>query len=227
MCHTFPFIYFFAFQSEIPQTIFSLYPICLNIPFIILAYVLYDKGYDVWLGNARGTKPSQKHIKLSLSGDDRKQYWSFTLHEIGIYDVPACIDYILNQTKSSQLDYVGFSQGTTVFFIMASQLPQYNAKISNMIALAPVAYLEHSQNRLLNLLNKYYGLIRKVLGFFDILSVDADNRYLKWIAEYGCRKIEHKSPLSCRFILYFLDSTQINCVSLQFSNLIQVCNFPI
>lgn len=177
------------------------------------AYVLHDKGYDVWLGNARGTKPSQKHSALTLSGSDRQQFWSFTLHEIGVYDVPACIDYILNRTRSPQLDYVGFSQGTAVFFIMASQLPAYNDKISNMIALAPVAYLEHSRNRLLNLLNRYYGLIRKVFSFFDIYSVDADNRYLKWIAEYGCRKIERKSPLSCRFILYFLDSSQINCVS--------------
>lgn len=177
------------------------------------AYVLYDKGYDVWLGNARGTKPSQKHSKLSLSGDDRKKYWSFTLHEIGVYDLPACIDFILNRTNQNQLDYIGFSQGTAVFFIMAASAPQYNAKISNMIALAPVAYLEHSRNRLLSLLNKYYGLIRRVLSFFSIYSVDADNRYLKWIAEYGCRKIEQKSPVSCRFILYFLDSTQINCVS--------------
>lgn len=166
------------------------------------------------MGNARGTKPSQKHNALTLSGEGRRQFWSFTLHEIGVYDVPACIDYILNHTDSKQLDYVGFSQGTAVFFIMASQRPEYNAIISNMIALAPVAYLEHTRNRLLNLINKYYGLVRKVLGFFEIYSVDADNRYLKWIAEYGCKRIENKSPLSCRFILYFLDSSQINCVSI-------------
>lgn len=182
------------------------------------AYLLHDRGYDVWLGNVRGTKPSQNHIRYTSTGRRRREYWSFSLHEIGIYDLPACIDYILRITDQYQLHYIGFSQGTTAFFIMASELPEYNKKISSMIAMAPIVFLEHSQNKLLNILTTYYGLIRKTLRFFGFYSVDAGNRALKWIAEFACKKIDNESPVPCQFILYCLDSNQINCVSGLFLN---------
>lgn len=60
---------------------------------------------------------------------------------MGMYDLPAMIDYILHQTGQQQLFYVGFSQGTTQFWILMSLKPEYNKKIKLMSALAPVAYL--------------------------------------------------------------------------------------
>lgn len=67
----------------------------------------------------------------------------FSWHEMGIYDLPAMIDYILKQTGQKQLFYIGFSQGTTQFFILMSLRPEYNKKIKLMSALAPVAYMGH------------------------------------------------------------------------------------
>lgn len=60
---------------------------------------------------------------------------------MGYYDLPAMIDYILRQTDQSQLFYIGFSQGTTQFWILMSLKPRYNSKIKLMSALAPVAYM--------------------------------------------------------------------------------------
>lgn len=37
----------------------------------------------------------------------------FSYHELGMYDVPATIDYIINQTNCEQIFYIGHSQGTT------------------------------------------------------------------------------------------------------------------
>lgn len=59
---------------------------------------------------------------------------------MGVYDLPATIDYILTNTERGKLFYVGHSQGTTQFWVMASERPIYNEKIILMAALAPAAY---------------------------------------------------------------------------------------
>lgn len=40
------------------------------------AYVLANAGYDVWIGNARGTTYSRKHISLNPD-DDKQSFWDF------------------------------------------------------------------------------------------------------------------------------------------------------
>lgn len=174
--------------------------------------MLYDNGYDVWMANCRGTKPSRGHTRYNATGAYRKQYWSFSLHEIGIYDLPSSIDYILETTNHTQLHYVGYSQGTALFFIMTSVRPEYNEKIASMIAMAPAVFVKHSQHTFLNILSKYYLLIKKVLDYYEIFSFDYDNKVLRWLAEFACKKIENKSPFTCQILLFFLDSNQINCV---------------
>lgn len=67
------------------------------------------------------------------------------MHEIGIYDLPAALDYILAETNKTQVHYVGFSMGTSVFFIMASEKPEYQAKVRTQISLAPVVYLTNTR----------------------------------------------------------------------------------
>lgn len=69
-----------------------------------------------------------------------------SLHEIGTYDLPAAFDYILMKTNASQLHYIGYSMGTTVFYIMASERPEYQSKIRSQISLAPVAYFSHTRS---------------------------------------------------------------------------------
>ena len=54
---------------------------------------LYNEGYDVWLGNMRGTQYSRKHETLD-SSDVNSDYWKFSLAEKGMLDVPAAITKI-------------------------------------------------------------------------------------------------------------------------------------
>lgn len=103
-----------------------------------LAYLLVDNGYDVWLGNARGNIFSQAHKTLDTKSHE---YWKFSFHEIGMYDLPAIIDYALAKTNVTSLTYCGYSQGTTVFFVMLSMRPEYNAKLSTAHLMAPVVFM--------------------------------------------------------------------------------------
>lgn len=77
-----------------------------------------------------------------------KLLYGYSLHEVGKYDIPATIDYILSTTNTTQLHYIGYSMGSCVFFIMASERPEYQPKIRSQISLAPVAFLSNTRSSL-------------------------------------------------------------------------------
>lgn len=79
-----------------------------------------------------------KDANVSANG-----YWDFSWFEMGIYDQPAVIDYILQQTTSEKLHYIAVSQGTTALMVLLSEKPEYNEKIHIASMLAPVGYLSH------------------------------------------------------------------------------------
>ncbi|XP_069680361.1 lipase 3-like [Periplaneta americana] len=105
-----------------------------------LAYVLADAGYDVWLGNARGNTYSRIHANYTTQNS---KYWDFSFQEMGVFDLPAVLDYVLAATRQPRLYYIGHSMGTTMFYILLSERPQYNDKVRAMISLSPVAFLSH------------------------------------------------------------------------------------
>ncbi|KAH8035141.1 hypothetical protein HPB51_004382 [Rhipicephalus microplus] len=92
-----------------------------------LGYVLADAGYDVWLGNLRGSTLSRKHMRISP--DDNASFWDFTFDQMIEYDVPAMIDYVLRETGCSRLGYIGHSQGSLIMFGLLSSVPAYNEKV--------------------------------------------------------------------------------------------------
>lgn len=73
---------------------------------------------------------------------------------MGIYDLPATIDYILEHTNHSELYYIGHSMGSCMCFVLCSTRPEYNHKIRTQISLAPVAYV-HQMTSMLNNLVPY------------------------------------------------------------------------
>lgn len=128
----------------------------------ISAYILAEQGYDVWLGNARGTYYSRNHV--SLNPDNSREFWQFSWEEIGARDLTAMIDYTLQVSGKSRLHYIGHSQGTTVFWTMASLRPEYNDKIISMQALAPVAFMRYNENPLFVALGPHANNIEVILG---------------------------------------------------------------
>lgn len=78
-------------------------------------------------------------------------------HEIGAYDLPAMIDYVLKVTGEQQVFYIGHSQGTTSFFVMGSVRPEYNDKIKLAIALAPIGYMSNMTNPFFQVLSLFHN----------------------------------------------------------------------
>uniref|UniRef100_A0ACB8F8V0 Uncharacterized protein n=2 Tax=Sphaerodactylus townsendi TaxID=933632 RepID=A0ACB8F8V0_9SAUR len=112
-----------------------------NLPSNSLGFVLVDAGYDVWILNNRGTTWSRRHQTLSI---DQEEFWNFSFHEMGIYDIPAAINFILQKTEQEELYYIGFSQGSAIGFIAFSTMPELAQKVKLKIALGPAYTVTNS-----------------------------------------------------------------------------------
>lgn len=115
-------------------------PITNHSSFINGPMMLSNHGYDVWLMSMRGTDWSQRHESLSPKD---KAFWNYALDDFAQKDVPTVVEYVLAQTGSRKVGYVGHSQATFSVFGLLSVKPHYADVIEPVVAVAPVAYMEH------------------------------------------------------------------------------------
>ncbi|VVC24412.1 Partial AB-hydrolase lipase domain,Alpha/Beta hydrolase fold [Cinara cedri] len=159
---------------------------------------LADAGYDVWMANCRGNTYSRNHVTLNYH---QKAFWNFSLQEIGLYDLPAAFDYVLMETNTTQLHYIGFSMGTSVFFIMASERPEYQKKIRSQISLAPVAYLSNTRSSL-----RFIAPMAKMMNYmFQRMSkgmLMPQSRMQTFLASTLCRE-RYTQKLICEKCIIF------------------------
>ncbi|EEC20362.1 lipase, putative, partial [Ixodes scapularis] len=133
----------------------------LNFPEQSLGFLLADAGYDVWLGNNRGTRYT-RHKWLTRF---EKEFWDFSADELSTIDLPAMLDFVLKKTGQKRLHYVGWSQGALMMFALLSERPAYNGKINLFSAIGPVPYIGHTWSPI-RLLVPFSNLIAWQLGLF-------------------------------------------------------------
>ena len=121
-----------------------------------LGFLLSDLGYDVWLGNFRGTKYSRQHT--TLNPDKDAEFWRFTLHELGINDLATMIGTVIEISGKTSLSFVGHSMGTTAFLILASSRPREVEAVNRAVLLAPVV----EPHNMRNIVGKLSGLHRLI-----------------------------------------------------------------
>ncbi|XP_075991470.1 lipase 3-like [Anticarsia gemmatalis] len=109
-----------------------------------LPYRLSDLGYDVWLLNARGNM----YCRLNLLED--KDFWNFSFHQMGYFDLAAVITYIKEFTQY-ELSFVGHSMGATALLVLLSSLPEYNDMLRTAVLMAPLAFMRNVKGPLRHL----------------------------------------------------------------------------
>ncbi|KAH8390951.1 hypothetical protein KR215_002457, partial [Drosophila sulfurigaster] len=148
-----------------------------------LAYKLYQQGYDVWMLNTRGNIYSRDHKNVNIKPSE---YWDFSFHEIGVYDLPAAIDMIISTTSQPKIQYIGHSQGSTAFFVLCSELPHYNDKIALMQALSPTVYVQNTKSPVLKFLSLFKGKYGVLLNLMGGLEIQKDNTLIQQFRNHIC-----------------------------------------
>jgi lysosomal acid lipase/cholesteryl ester hydrolase len=110
-------------------------------PFHLL---LVDAGYDVWIGNNRGTQYSWGHKTLKASDP---LYWDWTWAQMGLYDDTANITKIRNENGGDKVFYIGYSQGTVqMHYGLAHLESSFHAdNVHKVVQIAP-CFVPHVPN---------------------------------------------------------------------------------
>ncbi|CAA0807485.1 Triacylglycerol lipase 1 [Striga hermonthica] len=110
----------------------------MNLPNQSLGFILADQGFDVWVGNVRGTRWSHGHVSLS---EREKKFWDWSWQELALYDLGEMIRYVYSETSSKVL-VVGHSQGT-IMSLAAFTQSDIVKMVKAAALLCPISYLEH------------------------------------------------------------------------------------
>jgi pimeloyl-ACP methyl ester carboxylesterase len=142
----------------------------MNFPSLAPAFVLAAEGYDVWLGNSRGSRYSMEHEYLDPKKD--KEFWEFSFTEMGEYDAPAQFEYALKISEQKKATFIAHSQGTSQMFYALSAHPHYwKDKINLFVALAPVALMTHSRDLLFTFASNNLELFKFASNTAHVYSI--------------------------------------------------------
>lgn len=134
---------------------------------VSLAKYLQRRGYDVWSVSLRGsgqsTKPTLSQIRqlfrLNVSSLNPKGVvnrqpgllrMNWTVDDHINYDIPAVLDYVIQQTGYNKVVWVGHSMGAMIMFAYLGL--HADAPVQSFVALAGPMYLERPANDWLELL---------------------------------------------------------------------------
>jgi gastric triacylglycerol lipase len=146
------------------------------------AFALASAGYDVWFGNSRGNKYSRSHT--TYNPDTDKAFWDFSWQEMASFDVPAQVEYVLEQSGYAKLVYLGHSQGTTQMFAHLSEDVAFADKLYIAIMFNPVASVTHQSSEILALGSKPgFAELAKLFGIEEFLPA-SDNNSMAYICTY-------------------------------------------
>ncbi|XP_057665426.1 lipase 3-like isoform X1 [Diorhabda carinulata] len=157
-----------------------------------LAFVIARNGFDLWIPNFRGTKYSKMHLNSSIS---QEEYWNFSFHEMGLYDLPAIIEYISNSTNRKDILYIGHSMGCSAFMVYSSlKMDHAQNHIKGALYLAPVVYFDNPPP-VLRVILPFTNLIKNTLNLLHIYAIGPESKNL--LKGFNCSS--YPSVVACQF----------------------------
>ncbi|XP_015834987.2 uncharacterized protein LOC100141961 [Tribolium castaneum] len=149
-----------------------------------LAFVLADAGYDVWLGNYRGTQYSETHINKTVYQQD---YWDHSMDEIVAYDFPASFNTILaNTDPDGKIIYIGHSLGTTLSLMYAAEFPEVAKETLRMMVLISPAYTLANMKSPYRLAAPFGAAIMNIVGELEMFRIVSQAQPLKVLTDTLC-----------------------------------------
>ncbi|KAK4052430.1 cholesterol esterase [Microbotryomycetes sp. JL201] len=141
-----------------------------------LAFWLLEQGYDVYLSNIRTNfKMPHRHFPRS---DPR--YWAWSIEQVGVYDLPAIVDYVVNRTGRKPA-YIGHSQGTGTMFLCLSRVREFIPIIGLLQAILPSWLFGHAAAPIFCFLFGFHTvqwLPRQIPKFFRTVAVPNSSELL-------------------------------------------------
>lgn len=162
-----------------------------------LGFILADQGFDVWVGNVRGTRWSHGHTTLSIH---QQAFWDWSWQELAQYDLVEMITYVYTETNSKVL-FVGHSQGT-IMALAAFTTPAIVDMIEAAALLCPISYLDHASAPL---------VLRAVSMHLDQMLLTLGLHQLNFRSEMGVQLLDYlcDGHMDCSNILSSI--TGVNC----------------
>ena len=131
---------------------------------------LFQEGFDVWLGNNRGTRLSRKHETLDAD-EDAGAYWDFSHHEFAEFDVPQMTRKIVQVSNTSRrVSYLGHSVGNMQMFYALGRNSYLQSYFGQVVALSP-CFIPSSVSAVKENTNDMYAALKSVVELVGIESL--------------------------------------------------------
>jgi pimeloyl-ACP methyl ester carboxylesterase len=126
------------------------------------AFILARAGYDVWVGNSRGSRFSRGHLDYDANTD--QDFWRFSIDTMAFNDLPAVTDYIREKTGQDKISFFAHSQGSAQMIMAFASSPEFWAERINLMVAVPPVIVSDDQSAVVTGGQRFYATLESSLA---------------------------------------------------------------
>lgn len=172
-----------------------------------LPLVLDELNFDIWLLNCRGNRYSIS-LETPETTSPNSSYWSYSFQEIGLYDIPATMDFIYRKNEKKMF-LICHSQGCCSVIAGMCQINDvYQEKTCGIILLAPPSRVDHTDcSKIINILTK--------VNFWEILKERKSKEIFKYDQTFSSlnSKMNNIYPIGYMAVLEMVSDNSLSSIT--------------